>query len=68
MIDDFSLMIEKRPLQSAIIGHRSKMLPASILTRQEMLAKGQTGACLRPPARTVRAGATHRHAQGVGYA
>ena len=39
MIDDFRLMIEKNFTKSAIIDHRSKMLSASIQTRQEMLAK-----------------------------
>jgi hypothetical protein len=38
-IDDFRLMIEKNFTKSAIIDHRSKMLSASIQTRQEMLAK-----------------------------
>jgi hypothetical protein len=39
MIDDFRLMIEKNFTKSAIIDHRSKMLSASIQTRQEMLTK-----------------------------
>jgi len=39
MIDDFRLMIEKSFTKSAIIDHRSRMLSASIQTRQEMLTK-----------------------------
>ncbi|HRT70911.1 MAG TPA: hypothetical protein P5308_06065 [Syntrophales bacterium] len=53
MIDDLRLMIEKEPLQSAIIDHRSKMLPTSILTRQEMLAK-LAPVCARLPAQRVQ--------------